>query len=137
MVPIRKRVFGSVVVAALLVAVSLVSIPRGAFAADVDEEPGAKSSGKSDIADQAEDKDRPKDPSLLDKNAADAAVAKKKQEDAGPPFYEKWQFWAITGGVVVAIVAAAIVVPKISHQVNGGDVRPCNPMFVQCVGAGH
>jgi hypothetical protein len=135
MIPKRRRVFGSAVVVALLIAIPLMTIPRGAFAADVDEEPGAKSGSKTDITDQAEDKDRPKDPSLLDKNAADAAVAQKKQQE-GPPFYEKWQFWAIAGGVVAAIVVAAIVAPKISHQVNGGDVRPCNTMFVTCVGAG-
>jgi hypothetical protein len=135
MIPKRRRVFGSAVVVALLIAIPLISIPRGAFAADVDEEPAAKSGSKSDIVDQAEDKDRPREPSLLDKNAADAAVAKKKQADAGPPFYEKWQFWAIAGGVVAAIVVAAIVAPKISHQVNGGDVRPC-AMGTICVGQG-
>ncbi len=121
---------------ALLVTLPLVAVPQVARAADLGDEPsgGAKSGG--DIG-QADDADKPKDPSLLDKNAADAAVAKQKQVDSGPPIYEKWQFWVIAGAVVVGAVAAIWAGQQISHQISGGDVRPCNSAFTACFGDGH
>ena len=49
---------------------TVVGLPRVAHA-DLGDEPSSKSSDKS----QVEDNDKPKDPSLLDKKPADAAVA--------------------------------------------------------------
>lgn len=133
----RRRARHWAPVLALLAAIPLLGVPRGALAADVGEGANApQGSPPSSPVLQAEDRDKPRDQSLLDKNAADAALAAKKQEE-GPPFYKRWQVWAVAGGVVVAIVAAVIVVPKIAHQINGGDVQPCNPTFFTCVGAGH
>jgi hypothetical protein len=132
--PPRKKWSSSIVVA-LLVTLPLLAIPQTARAADVGDEPSAKASG--DSVGQAEDTDKPKDPSLLDKNAADAALAKQKQAPVGPPFYERWQFWAITGAVVVGVVALIFAGQAISHQVSGGDVRPCNMDFTACFGDGH
>jgi hypothetical protein len=118
-----------VAVAGLLCAF-VVALPRAARA-DLGDEPSKSDSPSA----QVEDTDRPKD-SILDKKPADAAVASKKAEtNSGPPIYEKWQFWAVVGGVVVGAVAAIIVGQKIAHQVNGGDVRPCNPTFVKCFGS--
>lgn len=127
---LRTWSLGSGIVVALLVTLSFVwSTP--AYAADVGE-----SGGGVAPAAQAEDEDKPKDKSLLAKQPADAAVAQKQQADAGPPFYEKWQFWAITGGVVVGIVGLVLAGRAISHQMNGGDVRPCNMAFIGCFGEG-
>ena len=58
---------------------------------------------------------------------ADAAVAKKSQA-GDEAFYEKWQFWAVTGGVVVGAVALVFGGKALYHSLNGGDVRPCNPI---------
>jgi hypothetical protein len=88
---------------------------------------------KTDYVPQAEDKDRPREPVLIDPNAA---LTKKAKKDEGPPIYTKWQFWAITGGVVVGLVAAIWGGSALLHQMNGGDVRPCNPMFSKCFGEG-
>ena len=44
-----------------------------------------------------DDGDKPKDPSLLDKKPADAAVPEAAGPASGPPFYEKWQFWVHRG----------------------------------------
>lgn len=124
---------------ALLVTLPLVAVPQVVRAADLGEEPsgGANATKSGGDVGQADDTDKPKDPSLLDKNAADAAVAKQKQVDAGPPFYEKWQFWVIAGAVVVGAVAAIWAGQQISHQISGGDVRPCNSAFTACFGDGH
>jgi Rieske Fe-S protein len=94
---------------------------------------------KGEYVPQAEDKDKPRDPSLLGASAADAAVKKEaaRKKEEGPPIYTKWQFWAITGGVVVGLVAAVWGGTKLVHSMNGGDVRPCNPMFAGCFGEGH
>jgi hypothetical protein len=123
---LRTWSLGSGIVVALLFALSL-TWTRPAHAADV---------GETSPPAQAEDEDKPKDKSLLAKQPADAAVAQKQQADAGPPFYEKWQFWAITGGVVVGVVAAIFAGRAIAHQMEGGDVRPCNQTFVGCFGEG-
>jgi hypothetical protein len=89
---------------------------------------------------QAEDPDRPHDPSLLAKPRTGADVTTEKQgrpQDEGPPFYKKWQFWAITGAIVVGAVAAVWGGSKLVHEANGGDIRPCNMMvFVTCQGQG-
>jgi len=132
-----RKTWSACIVVALLVTLPLVAVPQVARAADLGDEPsgGAKSGG--DAVGQSDDADKPKDPSLLDKNAADAAVAQKKQADLGPPFYEKWQFWAIAGAVVVGAVVAIWAAGEISHQVGGGDVRPCNMSFTACFGDGH
>jgi len=119
---------------ALVVTLPLLGL-RGVAHADLGDEPSSKSSS-SDV-NQADDSDKPKDPSLLDKKPADAAVA-QKQAPVGPPFYEKWQFWAIAAGVVVGAVALIWGRQALPHQLNGGDVRPCNMDFqMRCFGEGH
>lgn len=132
MAPHGNRTRGSVVAVGVICAF-LVAIPRVARA-DIEDAP-SKTDAPSSA--QVEDTDRPKD-SILDKKPADAAVASKKAEaPAGPPFWEKWQFWAVAGGIVAAGVIAVIAVPKIAHQINGGDVRPCAMMFQnRCFGEG-
>jgi hypothetical protein len=92
---------------------------------------------KTEFVPQAEDKDRPTDPSLLDQTPADAAIhgkAKVKHEDT--PIYKKWQLWAIVGGVVaagLAIYGTTVLV----HSMNGGDIRPCGTDFATaCFGQG-
>lgn len=115
--------------AALLV---VVATPSAARAADDDEAPKAS----APEAPQAEDTDRPKDKSLLAKQPADAAVAQKGQ-GGDEAFYQKWQFWAITGGIVVGAVALVLGGNALYHSINGGDVRPCNPSFIGCFGQGN
>jgi hypothetical protein len=87
---------------------------------------------------QADDTDRPHDPSLLTKTPADAAVDKQaRQRDEGPPFYTKWQFWTVTGLIVVGAVAAVWAGTKLAHEAGGGDIRTCDTMrFVGCFGQG-
>jgi len=86
---------------------------------------------------QAEDKDRPHDPSLLSQNQADLQAKAKAKKDAGPPIYQRWQFWAITGGVVIGLVAAIWGGSVLIHQANGGDIRPCGMAFADaCFGQG-
>jgi hypothetical protein len=101
--------------------------------ADLGDAPSSKSS--SDVG-QADDADKPKDPSLLDKKPADAAVAKQKAVDT-TPMYEKWQFWAIVGVAIVGVGALIWGGSALYHQLNGGDVRPCNADFQGCFGEGH
>ena len=122
------------IVIALVITLPMLGLRGVAHAADLGED----SSSTAKTPDQADDADKPKDPSLLDKNAADAAVAKQKQQQApvGPPFYEKWQFWALTVAVVVAGVGLFFGTRAILHGATGGDVRPCNPMFLGCGGEG-
>jgi hypothetical protein len=87
---------------------------------------------------QAADPDAPKDPAVeaaKKKAAMEARLAKQKPVDEGPPVYQKWQFWAIVGGVIVFAAGAAFATAKILHSVNGGDVAPC-PMSYTCVGEG-
>ena len=129
--PFRKWTLSAGISIALVVTLSVVGLPRVAHA-DLGDEPSSKSS----TADQVEDNDKPKDPSLLDKKPADAAVA-QKQQPAGPPIYTKWQFWAIAGAVVVGAVILVLGGRALYHTINGGDVRPCNPTFMdRCFGEG-
>ena len=134
--PFRKRTLSAGIAATLIVALILVGLP-GAARADLGDEPSSKSkSSSSDGMGQVDDGDKPKDPSLLDKKPADAAVA-QQQAPAGPPFYTKWQFWAIAGAVVVGAIALIWGGQALAHQLNGGDVRPCSPDFkMRCFGEG-
>jgi hypothetical protein len=126
--PFRKWTLSAGIVIALVVTLPIVGLPRFAHA-DLGD-------SKSTTADQVEDADKPKDPSLLDKKPADA-VAQQQQAPIGPPFYEKWQFWAIAGAVVVGAVALIWGGSALYHTLNGGDVRPCNPDFqMRCFGEG-
>ena len=83
-------------------------------------------------ASQADDKDTPEAQEQRDKARADAALQRQmknaelaKEKERGTPFYQKWQFWAITGGVVVGAVLAVWGGSALLHQINGGDVRAC------------
>jgi hypothetical protein len=96
-------------------------------------------------ASQADDKDFPEAQSQRDKARADAALQRQmknaelsKQKDQGTPFYQKWQFWAITGGVVVGAVLAVWGGSALLHQINGGDVRACDmsKFGTNCFGEG-
>lgn len=129
--PFRKWTLSAGIVIALVVTLPLVSIPRVAHA-DLGDEPSSKST-----SDQVEDTDKPKDSSLLEKKPADAAVEQQKQAAVGPPFYEKWQFWAVAGAVVVGAVLLVLGGQALYHTINGGDVRPCNVDFQgRCFGEG-
>ena len=132
--PFRKWTLSAGIAIALVVTLPLLGL-RGLAHADLGDEPSSKSSS-SDGINQADDSDKPKDPSLLDKKPADAAVA-QKQAPVGPPFYEKWQFWAIAGAVVVGAIALIWGGEALAHQLNGGDVRACNMTFQGCFGEGH
>jgi hypothetical protein len=123
---------GSGIIVALVVALAFAAMPRVAHA-DIGDEPSSSSPNKPGI-DQVQDTDKPREPSLLEKKPADAAV--QKQAAPSQPIYEKWQFWAIAGGIVVGGILAILAGQKIAHQVNGGDVRPCNPGFLGCFGEG-
>ena len=131
LVPFQKWTLRAGIAVALTVTLTVVSFPRVAHA-DLGEEPKSSSGGA-----QVEDADKPKDGSLLEKKPADAAV---QQQAAAPQvaFYEKWQFWAITGGIVAGGLLAYFGGKALYHSLNGGDVRPCNPMFqTRCFGEGH
>jgi hypothetical protein len=129
--PFRKWTLSAGIVIALVVTLPLVSIPRVAHA-DLGDEPSSKST-----SDQVEDTDKPKDSSRLEKKPADAAVEQQKQAAVGPPFYEKWQFWAVAGAVVVGAVLLVLGGQALYHTINGGDVRPCNVDFQgRCFGEG-
>jgi hypothetical protein len=96
-------------------------------------------------APQLEDKDFPEAQAQRDKARADAALERQmrnaelaKQREQGIPFYQKWQFWAIAGGVVVGTVLAIWGGSAVYHQINGGDVRACDPskFGMNCFGEG-
>jgi hypothetical protein len=113
----------------------LVATPwSSAQAAEDTEEPKAIKSAPEPS--QAEDTDTAKDKSLLSKKPADEAVTKKGEAD-NAAFYEKWQFWAITGGIVAGGLLAYFGGKALYHSLNGGDVRPCNPNYISCFGEGH
>ncbi len=134
MLPRRKRSHGPRlgVGLALLASILLISVgtPWSARAADDDEAP------KASVPDapQIEDTDKPKDKSLLAPTPADVA---KKSQAGDEAFYQRWQFWAVTGGIVVGAVALFFGGQALYHSINGGDVRPCNPSFIGCGGQGH
>ena len=136
MLPPRKRTRGSqatVALALFLAALTVVvSTPwSSARAAEDEETPKASAPDTT----QVEDSDKPKDKSLLSRQPADAAVAQQNQAN-DEAFYQKWQFWAITGAVVVGVVGIIYGGSKLYHSLNGGDVRPCNPSFIGCYGQG-
>jgi len=89
--------------------------------------------GSTSKAPQAEDKDTPEAQAQREKARADAALARQarnaqlsKEHDSTMPFYQKWQFWAITGGVVVGAVLAIWGGSAVLHQLGGGDARACS-----------
>jgi hypothetical protein len=128
--PPRNWTLSAAVAFALIVTMTVVSLPRVAHA-DLGDEPSSKSSEPG----QVDDNDKPKDPSLLDKKPADAAVQQAAVPSA--PFYENWKFWAVAGVVVVGAVALIVGGIYLSHQINGGDVRPCAVDFQgRCFGEG-
>ena len=135
MLPRRKRSHGPRVGVglALLASILLISVgtPWSARAAEDNEAPKAAVPD----APQVEDTDKPKDKSLLAQTPADAAVS-KKNAGGDEAFYQRWQFWAVTGGIVVGAVALFFGGQALYHSLNGGDVRPCNPMFLGCFGQG-
>src|ERR1044071_6977270 len=108
--PPRNWTLSAAVAFALAVTLTVVSLPRVAHA-DLGDEPSSKS---SDGPGQVEDNDRPKDPSLLEKKPADAAV--QKAAEPSVPFYEKWQFWAISGAVIVAAIGIIWGGSALAHQ---------------------
>ena len=112
----------------------VVAIPTSvARAADDTESPPES---KTEYKPQAEDADRPHDKSLLEKTPADAAVASKAQQ-SDEAFYQRWQFWAISGAILVGAAAAIWGGITLYHTVHGGDVRPCNTAaFIGCYGQG-
>ena len=113
----------------------LVATPWSSVqAAEDTEEPKAAQTAHN--SSQAEDTDTAKDKSLLSKKPADEAVAKKGEAD-NQAFYEKWQFWAITAGIVGGGLLAYFGGKALYHSFNGGDVRPCNPSYITCFGEGH
>jgi hypothetical protein len=113
----------------------VVAIPGSVARAADDTE--APSSSKTAYNPQADDADRPRDKSLLEKTPADAAVASKAQTD-DKAFYQRWQFWAITGAIAVGAVAAIWGGITLYHSLHGGDVRPCNTaaFLLGCAGQG-
>jgi len=135
MLPPRKRTRGSQATALALFLAALtvvVSTPWSSACAAEDEETPKASAPDTN---QVEDSDKPKDKSLLSRQPADAAVAQQNQAN-DEAFYQKWQFWAITGAVVVGVVGIIYGGSKLYHSLNGGDVRPCNPSFIGCYGQG-
>ncbi len=133
MLPRRRRSHGPRVGVglALLASILLISVgtPWSARAAEDNEAPKAAVPD----APQVEDTDKPRDKSLLAQQPADTA---KKSQAADEAFYQKWQFWAVTGGIVVGAVALFFGGKALYHSANGGDVRPCNPSFLRCFGQG-
>ncbi len=152
---------GAVVVVVLVAGVAHadVSFRKKAPASDSSSDQAAPSGGEPGTdeatpagdapsgpsATQAEDKDSPEAQAQRDQQRADAALARQarnaeleKERERGTPFYQKWQFWAITGGVVVGAVLAIVAGGAIWHQMQGGDVRACNTTMDQggCFGEG-
>src|SRR5580693_1136455 len=116
MLPRRKRSHGPRVGVglALLASLLLISVgtPWSARAAEDDEAPKAAAPD----APQVEDTDKPKDKSLLAPTPADTA---KKSQAGDEAFYQKWQFWAVTGGIVVGAVALFFGGTALYHSLNG------------------
>ena len=109
-------------------------------------EPGAEGAAAvpAAVAPQSEDKDYPELQADKEKKAADAALAREarkaqldREKEKGTPIYDKWEFWAITGAVVVGAVLTIWGGSAILHQMNGGDIQAC-PMTAtdRCFGQG-
>ncbi|HVZ72135.1 MAG TPA: hypothetical protein VHJ20_07155 [Polyangia bacterium] len=106
---------------------------------------GEPAADKTNYVPQATDeKDYPELQAEKDKQAADAALARdarkaqlQRDKEKGDPIYKKWEFWAVTGAVVVGAVLAIWGGSAVLHQINGGDVQPC-PMGANdgCFGQG-
>jgi hypothetical protein len=116
----------------------------GTEAAPAGEPAAAEAAPSSAPSTQADDKDFPEAQAQRDKARADAALERQmrnaelaKQREQGTPFYQKWEFWAITGGVVVGSILAIWGGSALLHQAGGGDVRAC-PMSATsgCFGQG-
>ncbi|MDB4981596.1 MAG: hypothetical protein JWM82_2348 [Myxococcales bacterium] len=155
---------GSVMTSALLVATSLMAITGGSARADLvfrkkapaatdtglegspsGGEPAAEAAGvPAATAPQSEDKDYPELQADKEKKAADAALARQarkaqldREKEKGTPLYEKWEFWAITGAVVVGAVLTVWGGSAILHQMNGGDIQGCPATATdRCFGQG-
>jgi hypothetical protein len=121
-------------------------LPGVARAADLGESSGEitggadgeKPKGDKGYKLQATDPDAPKDPAVVaakKKAEAEAALQKSQPQDTGPSVYQKWQFWALTGAVVVAVVGIIIGGSFVLHSMSGGDVQQCIPNVV-CSGEG-
>ena len=144
-IPMTRSKLGVVIIGGVA-ALMLLSSPARVLAADPGES-GGECGGASDSEKpkekyqlQASDPDNPKDPAVeaaKKKAALEAELAKKnKPVDEGPPVYQKWQFWAIVGGVAALTVGAIFATRAILHSVNGGDVAPCPIGYVGCFGEG-
>ena len=134
---VRGVIMGGVV-AMMLASLPVVAAEPGEASGEFGATDSEKPKSSQPYSLQANDPDAPKDPAVVaaqKKAAAEAELAKKKPVDEGPPVYQKWQFWAIVGGVVVGVVAAVFATSKIVHSINGGDVAPCPPNFA-CYGEG-
>ncbi|HVR61700.1 MAG TPA: hypothetical protein VMU50_07355, partial [Polyangia bacterium] len=101
---------------------------------------GAAADKKEPLKLQAQD---PDDPGKMQAKedaaaaaAAQAALVAKAAPPPGPPFYKRWKFWAVTGAVVVGVVALAWGGSAIAHAANGGDVKACPAMNIGCFGEG-
>jgi hypothetical protein len=119
---------------------STEAAPAGEAAA----KPAEATEGGGPAATQADDKDFPEAQAQREKARADAALARQmknaelaKQREEGTPFYQKWEFWTIAGGVVVGSILAIWGANALYHSANGGDVRAC-PMTATsgCFGQG-
>jgi hypothetical protein len=132
--PFRKRTLSAGIAIALAVTLPLLGL-RGVAHADLGDAPSSKSS--SDGMNQVDDSDKPKD---LDKKPTEPGVdlTAKPAPPPSAPFYERWQFWALAGAVIVGVVVVVLGGRALAHQLNGGDVRPCNMDFkMRCFGEGH
>jgi hypothetical protein len=124
---------------------ALLSVNANLAVAAPDDETNGEISGadgekpKTPYSLQASDPDRPRDPAVeaaKKKAALDAAATKKESADEGPPVYQKWQFWALGGAVVVGLVGIIIGGIYLSHSLHGGDVASCPKDFAGCFGQG-
>jgi hypothetical protein len=106
--------------------------------------PAGEAAASSAPSAQADDKDFPEAQAQRDKARADAALERQmknaelaKQREQGTPFYQKWEFWAIAGGVIAGSILAIWGGSALAHQINGGDARAC-PMTATsgCFGQG-
>ena len=93
---------------------------------------GAAAADKAAYVPQSDDKDYPELQAEKEKKAADAALARQarkthleSEKDRGTPLYQKWEFWAITGAVVVGAVLAVWGGSAVLHEMNGGNIQQC------------